>query len=592
MLDVIERPVANTSFESEVFQTWPAARVLTAKELAARFPKRGFVGGWELPASEVGLPEPMVLAIDREFPWALPRVGLLRQPPFCAFPHVEADGIFCLTPTTAAAASPVHIGHAIQLVREAVDAYRQGKSGANRDDFLKEFATYWQLGQSCANAVELWLDDLNTSQPIRIVTDGSYMYAGETREKLQKWLENRDVGIERVEHGLFVRLTVPLYPEQYPATSDDLVALVASAGGGALELLARSIKLKRSLVVLLGFEYGGQIIVGASFTQIESRFPHPRNQGQQFIAAPSKRDITDSYLLARLEMARFPVYRCGATRADSRYLNTRTAGHVPQEIRTISIGIIGCGAVGGTIALQLAQSGVHRLTLIDGDILRVENVGRHELNGSYIGQAKANALRSEIFSRFCDYDIKAVPKSWEAAFAEDRAVLEECDLIICATGDWLSDAHLNSVALGELGIPVLFCWVERFALAGHGVLVMPGGACLQCVKNEFGDFNYQVSHIDGDLPTDPSCGAYYQPFSAYASNQAAAMITKLALDAVEGRVQVSHLRNWIAPYDEFDRVGAGISERWRGILFTEGGFERVHRRDLTINNACPKQHGR
>jgi molybdopterin/thiamine biosynthesis adenylyltransferase len=342
--------------------------------------------------------------------------------------------------------------------------------------------------------------------------------------------------------------------------------------------------------VLFGFEHDSNVIVGAAFAQIENRFPDHRGQGQQFIAAPSERNVSETHLLNRLTQARFPVQRCDVTRSDSLYLNLRTAGQVPREIRSARIGIVGCGAVGGSLALRLAQSGVRRITLVDNDVFNIENVGRHELSASYIGQYKANALQAEILGRFCDYDVKAVPKTWQAAFEEDRAVLDDCDLLIAATGDWLSNAHLNAVA-SELELPVLFCWLERFALAGHGVFVVPGKACLQCINDEFGAFDFQVSRIGGELPTDPSCGAHYQPFSAYASNQATSMMTKLALDAIEGRVQNSHLRTWVAPYDEFDRVNAGIDEGWHSALLADGGFERVFRRELSVRKTCPRHCG-
>lgn len=592
MLEAVEEELSTgTGFESDVLKAWPGARPLTDKELSARFPARNFGSGWVLPAAQIGLPEPMVLALDREFPWSLPRIGLLHRPPLCTFPHVEEDGVFCLTPASAAAALPIEIGHARQLVDEAVDVYQKGKSGANRIDFLREFGTYWRLGQRNTDRVELWLGDLNTTQAVTIAADGSRMYVSESRERLEKWLANRGIDVEQVQHGLYVRLRAPLYPEDYPATSAELVALVAAAGADAQRLLAASVKVKRRLVALFGFEHDGQVIVGASFIQVENQFPDLRQHGQQLIAGPGRRQVSRAHVLNRLTAARFPVQRCDVTRADSRYLNARTAGRVPQEVRSFRIGTVGCGALGGTVALQLAQSGVQRMTLIDGDVLNIENVGRHELNASYVGQHKAKALQSEIMGRFCDYDVKAVTKSWQAAFSDEPATLEDCDLLICATGDWLSDAHLNSVAF-ELDVPVLFCWVERFALVGHGLLVMPGGACLQCVKGEFGEFDYQVSRIGGDLPTDPSCGAYYQPFSAYASNQVAAMITKFALDAIEGRVQRSHLRTWVASYEEFDRVGAGIDASWHEALVTEGGFERVFRRDLVAKESCPKHpHG-
>lgn len=239
--------------------------------------------------------------------------------------------------------------------------------------------------------------------------------------------------------------------------------------------------------------------------------------------------------------------------------------------------------------MRLAQSGARNLTLIDGDVLKIENVGRHELGASYIGRYKSEGMRDEIQGRYCDYKVKSIPTTWQKAFKDTPNALEQCDLLIAATGDWLSNAHLNALA-AELQMPIVYCWLERYALAGHGLLVMPGGACLQCVSNEFGDFDHQVSMLGGELPTDPSCGGHYQPFSAYASNQAASMMVKLVLDTIEGRLQTSQLRTWVVPYDEFDRVGARINENWHSALVVEGGFERTFRRELHRHKACSGPH--
>ena len=55
--------------------------------------------------------------------------------------------------------------------------------------------------------------------------------------------------------------------------------------------------------------------------------------------------------------------------------------------------IAGCGSGGGTVALQLAMSGINNFTLIDNDVLEPENVIRHVCGLRYVGQKKG--LRSK-----------------------------------------------------------------------------------------------------------------------------------------------------------------------------------------------------
>lgn len=589
--DTVASSEAAPDFGREVLAAWPTAAEIAPEDLERRFPKRGFVRGWELRGASLGLRESLVLAIDANLPWSLPKVGILKQPPVCVMPHVEADGIFCLTPSTAAASVPVGFGHARHLVQEAVDAYSQGSSGANREDFLNEFGTYWELGERVSEHGELWLTDLGRTQGVFVASDGATFYASDSRDRLASWLESRAVTEKKVLPSVYVRLAQPLYPQDYPESTADLVRLAAASGADASALLAGAVKVKQRLTVLLGFEHKGTVIAGAVHADIENRFRDHRGQGQQFIAAAGRRNISETHLLGRLAQARFPVTRVSVTRADSRYLNLRTAGKVPEALRRARIGVIGCGALGGAIAMRLAQSGARHLALIDADTLKIENVGRHELGATYIGRYKSEAMREEIQGRYCDYKVKSITTSWQKAYQDTPGVIEQCDLLIAATGDWLSNAHLNATA-AHLKLPVIYCWLERYALAGHGLLVMPHGACLQCVSNEFGDFDHQVSILSEELPTDPSCGGQYQPFAAYAANQGASMMVKLALDAIEGRAETSQLRTWAAPYDEFDRVGARINDNWRNALISEAGFERTFRRQLQPSSACTLPHDR
>lgn len=60
--------------------------------------------------------------------------------------------------------------------------------------------------------------------------------------------------------------------------------------------------------------------------------------------------------------------------------------------------IIGAGSVGSLIALQLARAGVKRFVLIDGDILKLHNVCRHQLGFRDLGRYKTSALKDAILN--------------------------------------------------------------------------------------------------------------------------------------------------------------------------------------------------
>ena len=58
--------------------------------------------------------------------------------------------------------------------------------------------------------------------------------------------------------------------------------------------------------------------------------------------------------------------------------------------------VFGLGALGGHVALALANSGVGSLNLVDGDLLLPGNVIRHVAGSEFIGQRKALSVQSLI----------------------------------------------------------------------------------------------------------------------------------------------------------------------------------------------------
>ena len=65
----------------------------------------------------------------------------------------------------------------------------------------------------------------------------------------------------------------------------------------------------------------------------------------------------------------------------------------PEEIGDAPVHIIGCGAVGSTIAENLVRFGVNRLTLWDFDIVEPHNIANQMYRAVDIGKKKVDALR-------------------------------------------------------------------------------------------------------------------------------------------------------------------------------------------------------
>lgn len=149
----------------------------------------------------------------------------------------------------------------------------------------------------------------------------------------------------------------------------------------------------------------------------------------------------------------------------------RAAGQqgVSMSNNNLSIAIIGCGSVGALLAFKLAKSGFSNMLLIDPQLFDIDNTGRHILGLENIGINKAEGTANLLRSQYLEMHVESI-----ADYAERHIdSLRDVDIIISAVG---GDAPVLEKALcdkslsGELP-PVIACWLEAYAFAGHAVLI-------------------------------------------------------------------------------------------------------------------------
>ena len=68
------------------------------------------------------------------------------------------------------------------------------------------------------------------------------------------------------------------------------------------------------------------------------------------------------------------------------------------DISDVEFHIVGCGAIGSSVATQLARLGGNRFYLYDFDTVGIENIGVSQYIDSDIGKTKVQALRSHLWN--------------------------------------------------------------------------------------------------------------------------------------------------------------------------------------------------
>jgi len=143
--------------------------------------------------------------------------------------------------------------------------------------------------------------------------------------------------------------------------------------------------------------------------------------------------------------------------------------------------IVGVGTVGSQVARELANSGVGRLRLMDGDTLERHNLPRHALTAQYLGMNKAEAMAVSLDQNVPTLSVDALARYVDSSL-DDTALdhlLAPADLIVACTDNREAQRRLGRRALA-LDIPAVFPALYRNGGGETFVQLRPGAACFFC----------------------------------------------------------------------------------------------------------------
>ena len=129
------------------------------------------------------------------------------------------------------------------------------------------------------------------------------------------------------------------------------------------------------------------------------------------------------------------------------------AGPDAPVLRTRRATLFGAGALGGYVGTSLAESGLGRLDVVDGEVLLPENVVRHVAGHDEVGNAKVQAVNHVIEKHAPWTEVAEVPEA-PATPARIRELILDSDIVVDATGN---DAFVPALAMvaGEMGKPLV-----------------------------------------------------------------------------------------------------------------------------------------
>lgn len=165
----------------------------------------------------------------------------------------------------------------------------------------------------------------------------------------------------------------------------------------------------------------------------------------------------------------------------SRQMRFPPLGVAGQErLRGSCVALIGCGALGSSMANLLVRAGIGRLLVVDRDYLELHNLQRQSLfdeEDVARNLPKAEAARRKLvcINSECDVDARVM----DVHSGNVESIVEGCDLILDGTDNFETRYLVNDVSV-KRRIP----WVYGACVGAEGLVmpVLPGETpCLRCV---------------------------------------------------------------------------------------------------------------
>jgi len=156
-----------------------------------------------------------------------------------------------------------------------------------------------------------------------------------------------------------------------------------------------------------------------------------------------------------------------------------SGGRLLQRGRVL---IVGCGALGGTIADLLVRAGVGKdngqITLLDPDIVQLSNLHRQVLfteNDARQARLKVEAARATLVEADHAANVEILPIRFEE---QQMSMVADCDVLVDATDNFPTRFLMNRAAV-KYGKPFVTAGVT--GASGQTMTILPGEtACLEC----------------------------------------------------------------------------------------------------------------
>lgn len=544
--DNIINSIPDTVFGSIVLKRIP--------DVPAQYKKNSICAVFECVTKIEGKDVVLHVGLTRSFPFSLPVIYLYPVNSLGYIPHVSKMGIVCYTQGTGQYIE-YELPHAIieEALRRAIHTLKKGLIGSNKKDFLDGFAEYWgQLPNT--NFFNSVLNPGLSLKEIALTTAShkgkTYRFIGESKDSIIEF--SKQFYHESFDSALYIPLSniVDFRPPAFDKfwSLDEVHQVINEHATEEireeLQQLVKTKKVKEKKLIVFGLPRyaGGFSLFGIFFTGLKNKHPLLPNSKVGGLHPISFRRLDKEYLFPR--------------------------GGSSKQLDGKKVAVIGCGSVGGHIAIEMAKAGVLNLTLIDADILNYDNVLRHALGNDDVGSLKVEGLKRDLEKNVPFVKVRALGNSFENLILTKQILLDQFDMLIFATGEPTTNLFANNL-LHQIDNPpkAIFTWLDPYGIGGHAFLQENSteNVCLKCLYQvEENELRNRVSFAEPGqnfLKDISGCGSLFTPFSSLDAIKTAEIAVRLCLESLANETG-NQLRSWKGDSKSFLDAGYFLSPRY------------------------------
>lgn len=489
------------------------------------------------------------------FPYCFPKIAILEEfyKEYKPLPHIDNSGCICTFDTNKVypnSDKPEEL--TLHTLEQAINVIKDGITGANKEDFLDEFSSYWGL-DSKINADIIFSP---TNEPLILTgyrVNNKYICISNDDEKLSNYIKI----IKRVRYEksrLIKVLYLPIDKEfslPLPQTNEDVISFLKDSKfySNYINFLKDNSSVR--MILFSQCINGNMCIEGWQHQKRKTPkgFRHKNVNPELLYEVINRQD--ELIKISTNQLAHSRTFRRGGD------------GNIKDNLKVL---VIGCGSIGSNLVKSLVDIGVKDFTLIDNDILTSENIARHYCGASYLNKHKVEAIKEELIRHYVDIDCNVHRKNvFNLVLNEDYAVFNNCDYNFVVTGSLsVERKFLDLFKDGLIEKPIILIWVEPYLIGGHALILQEQEDVEKYLYDEEYNFRHRIVLNGSDyISKEAGCESTYLPYSSFEVQYFLATIVDfININIFEKSKKGNYLVSWCGRIDNARKNKMKLNSKW------------------------------